>query len=224
MHFRLLGPVVADLQEAFAIDWAFSTGERLTDERWFPVLAEAGDVWARGITNGPDEDLGKMQDALLAALSVARREICIVTPYFLPTEELSRGLGVAALRGVRVRILVPAKNNIPIVQWASNAMAWQVLSKGCLLYETSEPFDHSKLFIVDGIWSLIGSANWDPRSLRLNFEYNVECYDAELGARLLALVEEKMQAAREITLSDVNNRPLPIRLRDGLARLLTPYL
>ena len=92
------------------------------------------------------------------------------------------------------------------------------------MYTTAPPFDHTKLMIVDGIWSLIGSTNWDPRSLRLNFEFNVECYDELLAASLNELVDRKAQSAHEITLDDVNARSFPIRLRDGLARLLTPYL
>lgn len=224
VHFRFLGPVVAHLQEAFAIDWAFATGESLTGPEWFPVQEAKGAVWARGIPNGPDEDLGKMQDTLLAAISVARSTIRLVTPYFLPTDELARALGVAALRGVDVRIYVPERNNIPLVQWASTAMYWQVLSKGCRLFLTPEPFDHTKLFVIDGLWSLVGSTNWDPRSLRLNFEFNVECYDRKLGSVLNALIEDKAVNSREVALRDADERRLAIRLRDGVARLLTPYL
>jgi len=86
------------------------------------------------------------------------------------------------------------------------------------------PFDHSKIMLVDGVWSLIGSANWDPRSLRLNFEFNVECYDRDLASQLGSLMHAKRAAAREITLAEVDSRPLWRRLRDGVCRLALPYL
>jgi cardiolipin synthase len=99
-----------------------------------------------------------------------------------------------------------------------------VLERGCRLWLTPPPFDHSKLFIVDDCWALIGSTNWDPRSLRLNFEFNVECYDPALVGRLAAWFDERRRQARQVTLAEVDARPFPVRLRDGLARLLTPYL
>ena len=92
------------------------------------------------------------------------------------------------------------------------------------MWLTPPPFDHSKLMLVDGCWVLLGSANWDARSLRLNFEFNLECYDVELAQRLERWVETKRQGARPVTPAEVNGRPLRVRLCDGLARLLTPYL
>jgi cardiolipin synthase A/B len=224
IHFRVTGPVVAQLQEAFADDWLFTTGEALRGEDWFPQLESAGPVLARGIPDGPDEDFEKLRWTLLGALASARYSVRIVTPYFLPDQTLVSALTLAAMRGVQVDILLPSKNNLPFMHWASRAMWWQVLEHGCRIWLTAPPFDHSKLMIVDGCWSLLGSANWDPRSLRLNFEYNLECYDAELAGRLESLVAAKKSKAREITLAEVDQRSFACRLRDGVARLLTPYL
>jgi cardiolipin synthase len=92
------------------------------------------------------------------------------------------------------------------------------------VYRSADPFDHSKLFVVDGAWSLIGSTNWDARSLRLNFEYNLECYDRALAARLDAIIDAKIAASRPEERARLEGRPLPVRLRDGLTRLLSPYL
>ena len=224
LQFRVEGPVVAQLQEVFADDWLFATGESLRDEKWFPQLESTGPVIARGIADGPDEDLDKLRWALLSALASARESIRIATPYFLPDPSLISALNVAALRGVEVDILLPARNNVWLVHWASQAHWWQVLEYGCRLWLTPPPFDHSKLFVVDDCWSFVGSANWDPRSLRLNFEFNVECYDAELAAKLAGLFDARRRQARRVTLEDIDSRRLPVRLRDGVARLLTPFL
>jgi cardiolipin synthase len=224
VHFRVEGPVVSHLREAFAIDWAFAAGETLHGDEWFPALEKVGSVWARGIPDGPDEDFENVTDVLFGALASANSSVRIVTPYFLPHAPLIAALNVTAMRGVTVDIVLPSKNNLPFVQWASTAMYWQFLEKGCRIHLTDPPFDHSKLMVVDGVWSLIGSSNWDARSLRLNFEFNVECYDAALAEQLNEIIDQKLEHSRLISLAEVQNRPLPVQLRDGLSRLLTPYL
>jgi cardiolipin synthase len=224
LHFRVQGPVVRQLQEVFADDWKFTTGEELAGELWFPPLAERGPARARSIVDGPDEDFEKLRWTLLGALSCAQSSVRILTPYFLPDQALISALTLAALRGVAVDIVLPARSNLPLVNWASRAQWWQVLQRGCRLWLSPPPFDHSKLMLVDAHWALIGSANWDPRSLRLNFEFNVECYDGDLALKLEQLFESKRAQSREVTLQEVDGRSLPARLRDGLARLLTPFL
>jgi cardiolipin synthase len=133
-------------------------------------------------------------------------------------------LNVASLRGVQVDILLPEVNNLTTVQWASTAMWWQLLVYDCRLWLTPPPFEHTKLMLVDRHWSLVGSGNWDPRSLRLNFEFNVESYDRQLANRLGALVDDKLGRSRRVKLAEVDGRKLPIKLRDGIARLFSPYL
>ncbi len=224
LQARVEGPVVAHLQSAFAEDWLFTTGEDLDGPAFFPPAVSAGPVLARGIPDGPDEDFESIRWVLLGALAAARQRIRIVTPYFLPDQGLITALNVAALRGVEVDVILPERGNLPIVQWAQNAQLWQVLDHGCRVWITPRPFDHTKAMTVDGAWSLLGSANWDPRSLRLNFELDVEAYGAGVAAGLDALVDARLLTAREITLRDVDQRPLPLRLRDGVARLFSPYL
>jgi cardiolipin synthase len=225
LHFLVEGPVVAHLQEVLAEDWAFTTGELLRGQRWFPPPEPAGSTLARGITDGPDEDFERLRMTLLGAITAARSSVTVVTPYFLPDAILINTLNVAAMRGVEVTILLPAENNLPLVQWASTAQLWQVLERGCRVWLTPPPFDHTKLTVVDGAWVLLGSSNWDPRSLRLNFEFDLECYDRVLGESLRRwLRDERIPVARPVTLAEVDGRSLPVRLRDGLARLLSPYL
>jgi cardiolipin synthase A/B len=224
LHFRIEGPVVTRLQEAFANDWAFATREILDGEKWFPELAERGNVIARVITDGPDADFDKLRWTLLAALAEAETSVQILTPYFLPDNALVTALNLAAVRGVRVDIILPEKNNLPPVQWASRAMWWQVLERGCHVWLTPPPFDHSKLMIVDGHWVLLGSANWDARSLRLNFELNVECYGREFAQEMEKFLAKKISDAREVTKAEMDERSLPGKLRDAIARLFSPYL
>jgi cardiolipin synthase A/B len=213
------------LQTVFAADWEFSTGEALEGEPWFAAAPPAdGPALARGIPGGPDDDLDKLRLALHGALACARSSVLIVTPYFLPDLSLLTALNVAAMRGVAVDIVLPAVNNMNLVKWASTALLWQVLQRGCRVWLSPPPFDHTKLMLVDDAWTLLGSANWDPRSLRLNFELDVECYDCELAATLVARTRAKIAASRRLRLEDVDGRSLPVKLRDGVARLFSPYL
>ncbi len=224
LHFRVEGPVVAQMMAVFADDWAYTCGEALGGEPWFPSLAPVGDAMARGIPDGPDEDYDKFRWALLAGLGQAEHRVLVVTPYFLPDEGLIAAIDHAALRGVVVDILLPGVNNWPFVQWASNPLVRQVVSAGCRVWMTSGPFDHSKYMVVDSTWCLVGSANWDPRSLRLNFEFNLEAYDASLATYLETLGAKHRTSARLVSLASLEKRLLLTRLRDGAARLLTPYL
>ncbi len=224
LHFRLQGPVVAHLQEVFVTDWAFTTGEGLSGEAWFPDPERSGSVWARGIAHGPDEDFETLSKVIFAGLSVARDRVRIVTPYFLPDQRLNEGLAVAALRGIDVEVYIPSDNNMPIVNWAAAAQLGLIVQHGCRVFVTRPPFDHTKVMLVDSAWALIGSTNWDPRSLRLNFEFNVECYDSTLASALHKIIDRKAEGAREITLERLNARRFSTKLRDGMARLLSPYL
>ncbi|MDX9956864.1 MAG: cardiolipin synthase [Spirochaetia bacterium] len=225
IHFRVAGPVVQQLQAAFVADWLFTSGELLEGEQWFPSWpSAAGSVVARVIPDGPDQDLDKMSMAFQGALAAARHRVLVMTPYFLPDRALIAALNTCVLRGVEVDIVLPQENNQKLVAWASMAQMWQVLEWGCRVWMSAPPFDHSKVMVVDGVLSLIGSSNWDPRSLRLNFELGVECYDAALAQRLESRIRQSMVTAHQLTMAEVDARPLPLKLRDGLARLAAPYL
>jgi cardiolipin synthase len=224
VQFRVDGPVVRQLQEVFAEDWAFATREVLDGPAWFPDLVASGPTAARVLSGGPDVDFEVARTVLLGALAAARESVAIVTPYFLPDQSMIAALAVTALRGVRVDIVLPERGNIAMVQWATRALLWQVLGSGVRVFLSPAPFDHAKLCVVDRAWVLVGSSNWDPRSLRLNFELDIECHDPGFAARVDELVAERRGLSRAITLRDVDGRSLPLRLRDGLARLLSPYL
>ncbi|GLI38083.1 cardiolipin synthase [Geobacter hydrogenophilus] len=224
LHFTVAGPVVGELQQIFLEDWYFVSGELLDSRRHFPPLPAAGHAISRAIGDGPDKEFRKLFLILMGALSCATRQVQIMTPYFIPDRALVAALVTTALRGVEVTLILPEKNNLPFVHWASRAYLWELLQQGIRVFYQPPPFVHTKLFIVDGLWSLIGSANLDPRSLRLNFELNLEIYDREFAGTLTKHVAGVLARSREVSLEQMDSRPLPERLRDGVAKLFSPYL
>ena len=221
-HFRLEGPVVEQLTQAFAADWSFVMGRDLEGERWFPRISPAGEIEARVVTSGPDADIEKIATVILQALACARRSVRLMTPYFLPSDLILNALALAATRGLTVDVIVPQRNDHRLIQWAMPAHIGSLVESGVRVWLNPPPFDHSKALVVDGEWCFIGSANWDTRSFRLNFELNVELYDRALAERLDALMRDRM--TRRLLKTDLDARALPVRLRDAAVRLLLPYL
>lgn len=221
-HFRVTGPVVAQLVDAFVDDWAFVAGEQLEGEAWFPAIEPSGAAKARVITSGPDQDLEKIEFSAMQAISCARSSIYVMTPYFLPDERLITALALAAMRGVSVHVVMPSRSNHILVDWAARANLGSVLRDGVNVWLGGPPFRHTKAMVIDGDWALIGSANWDLRSLRLNFELCMEVYDSAFAQALQHFVTSHRGAP--LTNKDLKSRPLPIRLRDAAVRLMMPYL
>jgi cardiolipin synthase len=219
-HFLLQGPVVEQLVEAFADDWLFQTREKLLSDDWFPNLEPAGQAVARVVISGPDEDIEQIEFVALHAISCARHSIRVVTPYFLPPEVLTMSLGLAAMRGVKVEIVLPEHSNHTVLDWARRVPLKSLLEAGCRVLLRPPPFDHSKLMMIDDAWSLIGSANWDTRSFRLNFELNVEIQDEGFARKLAGITS----GGRDLLLAEINRDRLLARLRNNAARLLQPYL
>jgi len=224
VHFQVEGPVVADLQRVFLEDWFFATGELHDGLPYFPTIPAAGTCAARVIDAGPDEALDELHWVVLGALACARRKVQIMTPYFIPDGALVAALGSAALRGVEVSLLLPGETDHPLVHWASRSYLRELLPLGIQIRYQPAPFVHTKLLLVDDLWSLVGSANLDPRSLRLNFELDLEVYDAATTAALARHFEESFARSRPVTIEELDGRRLPERLRDGAAKLLSPYL
>ena len=223
-HFRLEGPVVRVIMDAFARDWSFTTGEWLEDDCWWPALPPAGEVFARGVRSGPDADIYKSEMILGAALSLARKRIRIITPYFLPDPRLQFAIAQAGMRGVAIQIVIPAKTNQTLMNWAMRGHLRFFRHIRAGIIATPAPFDHSKLCTVDGEWSWIGSSNWDARSMRLNFEMDVECVNRDFTARLDAMIDEKIARGTRIDPEALASEPVWLRLRNAAARLLMPYL
>ncbi len=224
IHYELKGPVVAQMQETFRLDWCFTTDEWLEGPIWFPKVMHAGDALARGISSGPDEDFEKSRWTILGALAHAQKNVRIVTPYLILDPGMMTAINLAAMSGVQVDVVLTSATDLALVKWACQAMLWQVLERGVRVWRTPPPFNHSKMMTVDGGWTVFGSTNMDPRSLRLNFEFDVECYDEALARKMNKIIDARISTARRITLEEMDSRPLPIKFRDGLARLASPFL
>jgi cardiolipin synthase len=223
VHFRLEGPICEQLRDAFMEDWHFAAGEKREPFDW-KAPALAGEACCRGISAGPNEDHENLNWILIGALACAKSRVRIMTPYFIPNRAQLAAINTAALRGVRVEILLPEKNNLPFVAWASNALLFELLEQKTNIYFQPPPFVHSKLLLIDDEYALIGSANMDPRSLRLNFEFNVEVFDREAVSELISHFDRSRELSRKVTLEEMDQRSLPLRLRDSFCKLFAPYL
>ena len=224
LHARIEGPVVAQLMDVFARDWHFAAGESLKDPSWWPPLTPMGPVFARAIRSGPDDDIYTLETILGAALTQARRRVRIVTPYFLPSQRLEFAIGQAVLRGVEVEIVLPDLGNHPLLDWAMHGHLRFFHEMPPAVYFSPAPFDHAKLATVDGEWSLIGSSNWDARSLRLNFELDVEFYDRAVTAQIDARIDNRISLSRRVSRADLLAAPKWMKIRDAAVRLMSPYL
>ena len=222
IHFKLTGPIIQQLKNVFQSDWNL-TDHRI-DEKQIGYLNLKGPMLCRTISDGPGEHLGHLLIVLFSAINTAVNQIVIMTPYFLPNKELTRALQVAALRGVEVIVLLPEENNLKIVHWANRHMLANLLVSGVKIFYNPPPFDHSKLFIVDNSYCLIGSTNIDPRSLRLNYEVGVEVYDENFVAKLKTYVKKIIDKSRLIEKDELDKRHLLLKLRDAIAWLFSPYL
>jgi cardiolipin synthase A/B len=221
IHFRLRGPIVTQLADAFAEDWLFAAGESL------PVVAfqgREGDCTCRAVTGGPDEEVDNLLLIMLSAVTSAERQVQIMTPYFIPPLELVTALETAALRGVEVSLVLPRRSNLRYIDWATLHWIPALVRRGVRVYLQEPPFSHAKLFVVDGCYAHVGSVNVDTRSLRLNFEIAVEVYDESFCGELAAFIAQRAASVPALTAESVEAVSLPERIRNALCWLISPYL
>ncbi len=225
-HFRLTGPVVADLHAVAVEDWRFARGQ----ESPMPAYSErrfddpSHPVAMRVVASGPDLTMATNQKILMGAFSVARRSIRIMSPYFLPDRELIAALVTAARRGIAVDIVVPRQNNLLLVDLAMTAQFDQILVPNCRIWRADGAFNHSKLMAVDGNWAFVGSSNLDPRSLRLNFEVDLEIFDPDFAADIEKRIDNAIQLATQVDLRALQRRPFLLRLVEKILWLGSPFL
>lgn len=222
IHFRLRGPVVAQMEEIFLWDWGFATGQ--DTEPPSKMSPPCGDMACRTIADGPNEAHDKLPAIVTAAFNSAREHVAVMSPYFLPPREIIGAMQSAAQRGVQVQIILPAKSDHPMVDNATRNMLWELLMHEVRIHFQPPPFAHTKLLLVDGHYSLVGSANMDPRSLRLNFEFVIEVYHKQFCKALYEHFNKVLAVSRETSLEEVDNRKLWPHTRDAVCWLFSPYL
>lgn len=222
LHFEFCGPIVRDFGLLFDEDWQRADGAPLDVIAATP--AANTHCRCRLIPDGPDNHLDHLSMVIEGVISCATSRIRIVTPYFLPSRKLIGALQAAALRGVDVCVVLPAKNNWPIVQWALGHTKWELLNAGVRMVMQPPPFAHTKCIVIDDNYALVGSTNLDPRSLRLNFELGIEVFSPPFNKKLGDYVEALCAQATPMTREQARARGGMVRVRDALAALFSPYL
>jgi len=212
------------LETVFLEDWAFTTGKTISPSEISLSSGVQGDSIIQLLPTGPDELPHSFEKILMALIHAARKRITLLTPYFMPTESIALSLEAATRRGVRVEILVPRKSDHWLVDAASKSWYWDLLQGGIRIWETTESFIHAKQVTIDGTFALIGSANMDERSFRLNFECSSLIFDERKVSLLENGFSHRLSQARELILEDFIRQSFFARIRDGLFRLVAPLL
>lgn len=223
-HLRLRGPAALFVQQVFAEDWLFTTGELLTGAQYFQFCEQSGNSTVQIVPTGPDHDAGALDLITFAAVAQARQVIRIATPYFVPNAALRMALSYAARRGVKVQLVLPTKSDHAVVLWAGRSFYAELLQAGVEIYEFGGGMLHSKIVTVDDRWCMVGSANMDVRSFRLNFELTALIYDEAVARDLAREVEHRCEQSHRVTEREVWSRGYWANLAEGAARLFTPLL
>ncbi|HEX3273566.1 MAG TPA: phospholipase D-like domain-containing protein [Gemmatimonadales bacterium] len=224
-HFRVEGPVVAQLQAAFMDDWFETEGEVLDGPGYFPDLDRQGPQLGQVFWSSPRGGNGNLRVMFLLAIAAASRRILIANSYFVPDETTVAMLAAAARRGVEVEIIVPGPIlDAQVVRRASRGMWQPMLEAGVRIYEYQPTMYHTKVTVVDDRWVSVGSTNFDDRSFRLNQEANLNVYDADFGAEQAAAFARDRAQSRRITLDQWRHRPLRERLEERIAGLMRKQL
>ncbi len=226
-HFELTGSLVQELQYSFLRDWYFITKEDpgiLLSGSHFPHIDPAGEFTARLINSGPSTERDVAIETFFTSITLAKKQILAVTPYFVPPADVLRALQSAALRGLDVRLIVPQKNNHFYTGLASRALYEELLLAGVKIFERRPPFMHAKALVIDGEFSLVGTANLDERSLNLNYESSVAVYSEAFADSMKNIIHEDIALSDEVLLAQWQRRPAHRRLLENLAALMTPVL
>ena len=224
-HFRVEGPVVAQMQSVFLDNWMRVTGDVLHGDAYFPALKPAGDLAAQMFSSSPSGGSESMQLMYLLAITAAKRSIDLANSYFVPDEMTIQTLVDAARRGVKVRVIVPSGHiDSEVVRKASRGSWGPMLQAGIEIAEFQPTMFHVKGLVVDGVFSSVGSTNFDNRSFRLNDEANLNVLNRDFGAIQRRVFDQDWALARRITLAEWQARPWTERLLERLAGLLNSQL
>jgi cardiolipin synthase len=224
-HYRIEGPAVAQMQAAFMENWVEVTGEVLHSGDYYPPLAPAGKALAQFSVSSPGGGGESMQVLYLLSIAAAARSIHLSAAYFVPDNNEVRMLAAAAKRGVRIQLIVPGhETDSPIVRRASRSTWGDLLRAGVEIYEYQPTFFHCKVMVVDGLWTSVGSTNFDNRSFTVNDEANLNVYDADFAAVQLRIFEQDLARSRRITLEEWQNRPWQEKLWEHTVGMLSSQL
>ena len=224
-HFRIEGPVVAQMQAAFMDNWIETTGAVLHGDEYFPALEPAGADSAQLFSSSPTGGSDSMALMYLLAITAAERSIDLSSAYFVPDDLTRTALTDALGRGVRVRIITPGPHiDAETVRRASRARWGPLLQAGAEIHEYQPTMYHCKVFIVDGLLVSVGSTNFDPRSFHLNDEASLNIYDAEFARQATEIFEQDLSRARRISLAEWEHRPLREKIIERMASLLGAQL
>ena len=221
MHFQVEGPVVAQMQSAFADNWMKMAATVIHGDDYFPLLTAVGSQRGHLFKSAPHEGSDSLRLMFLFSIAAARKTIHLANAYFMPDDLTLRTMIEALRRGVRIEVLVPGPHiDKPYVRDASRTRWGGLLAHGARFYEYQPTMFHSKLLVVDGAWTSVGSANFDNRSFRLNDEANLNLLDATFGAEQIAVFEADKKHAREVTFAEWRARSRPQKLIDNTLALL----
>ena len=220
---RITGPVVAQMQSVFGEDWTYTTGEILAGERFYPKLEATGSMAAHAMkaSKGDASSLPKM--LYFMAIEASRKSIHIQNSYFLPDEQIRAALIAAARRGVEVRVMVPGPHSdVPPVRLASRHDYGELLQGGVRIFEYQPTMIHSKVLVVDGLFSTIGSINLEARSMSKNAEESVSLYDRGFAASVEAMFQRDVKRCHEITYDAWKHRGVPARFFEMFSSWFEP--
>jgi len=224
-HLKVEGDAVRSLQAIFFIDWYFVTKQQFTDrQKYFPATTTQDKHLVQITACGPDSDWASIMQAYFLAIATAKEHIYISTPYFMPNESILTALKTASLSGVDVRILLPGRSDSKMVYWGTLSYLSELLEAGIDVYLYEEGFNHSKIIMIDGCFSSVGTANMDMRSFEDNFEVNAIIYDPEITMELENHFLTDLKVSRKIILEEWEDRPLRKSFLESVARLFTPLL
>jgi len=222
---RVEGPVVTQMQFAFMDNWVKSRGELLTGLDYFPSVEPCGPHVAQVIKSSPSEGSSTVKLLYIISIVSAAKSIYISNAYFVPDRDTTRALEGAVRRGVDVRVIVPGEyTDVPIVRQASRLHYDYLLRRGIRIFEYQPTMMHAKTMVVDGIWSTVGSSNFDERSFRLNDEVNVNILSEPIAHQMETMFFEDMARSREVTLRRWFKRGMTERLKEKIAGLFKPQL
>jgi cardiolipin synthase len=222
---RITGPEVYELQVRFIQDWNFSTSDQVPfDAGYFPDPEKEGESVVQEVSSGPDTSRERIKEAYLKMISLARESCLIQTPYFIPDSSLKEALAIAAASGVDVRLMIPDKPDHPFVYWATLSFCADLMEAGVRTFTYKQGFLHAKMIVVDGKIASVGSANFDMRSFRLNFETNLLLYDDRHASHMRDIFFQDLSFCEELTPERYGTRGLMVRIKEPFARLLFPLI